>query len=148
MRFRVTALIAMAVIPLSAHHPFTPYYDASKPGSVTGVIAELRSMNPHVVLIVEGKTTDSRAGRWAFEGYPPLNLVKLGYKNYKTRLRAGTKVTITGWPAKDPTARAFSARDITFTDGSTMQFGPTPEDGDRWSCVGPCQYTYPDVRAQ
>ena len=148
MRFWLPALIAVAVVPAGAHHPFTPYYDASKPGSVTGVIAELRSINPHVVLIVDGTASDGRVGRFAFEGFAPLALQKLGLKNFKERLRPGTRITISGWPAKDPNARAFSGRTVTFADGSTVLFGTTPEDGDRWSCAPRCSYEYPDVRPQ
>ena len=51
--------------------------------------------------------------------------------------------------AKDPNARAFSGREVSFADGSTMMFGPTADEADRWSCgTGPCVYTYPDVRPQ
>jgi hypothetical protein len=149
MRFWLPALVAIAVLPAGAHHPFTPYYDASKPGSVTGVVAELRVINPHVVLIVDGPGSDGRTGRWAFEGYPPTGFLRQGLKDFSERLQPGTRITITGWPAKDPTARAFSGRDVTFADGSTMLFGPTPDEGDRWSCAsGPCLYKYPDVRSQ
>jgi len=149
MRFWLPALIASAVLPAGAHHPFTPYYDASKPGSVTGVIAELRDVNPHVVLLIEGTGPDGRTGRWAFEGLPPNAFLRRGLKDYKERLRPGTRITISGWPARDPQARAFSGREITFADGSTMAFGSTPEEADRWSCgAGPCSYTYPDPRTQ
>jgi hypothetical protein len=144
MRFWLPVLIALAVLPVSAHHPFTPYYDASKPGSVTGTITELRVINPHMVVIVEGRGPDGRTGRWAFEG-PPPNSLQRQVKDFKRKLQAGTKVTISGWPAKDPKAFAFSGREITFADGSTMRFGPTPEEGDRWSCIGPCSYKYPAV---
>ena len=65
MRFWLPVLLALAVLPVGAHHPFATYYDASKPGSVTGVVAELRVVNPHVVLIVEGTGPDGRSGRWA-----------------------------------------------------------------------------------
>jgi hypothetical protein len=148
MRFWLPALIAIAVVPMGAHHPFTPYYDASKPGSVSGAVAELRVINPHVVLIVEGIGPDGRSGRWAFEGYPPNVLMRLGLKDFRERLQPGTRITSSGWPASEPTARAFSGRTVTFADGSTMLFGPTPPDGgDRWKCTpGPCAYTYPDVR--
>jgi hypothetical protein len=149
MRFCLPALIAIAVLPAGAHHPFTPYYDASKPGSVTGVVAELRYINPHVVLIVEGPGPDGRTGRWAFEGLPPNVFVRRGVKDLRERLRPGTRITISGWPAKDPQARAFSGREITFADGATMPFGSTPEDADRWSCgAAPCSYSYPDTRTQ
>lgn len=149
MRFCLPALVALAVLPAAAHHPFTPYYDASKPGSVTGVVVELRAINPHVVLIVDGPGPDGRSGRWAFEGLPPNVFARQGPKDYRERLKPGTTITISGWPAKDPNARAFSGRTITFADGSTMSFGATPEEGDRWSCApGPCAYKYPDVNTQ
>jgi hypothetical protein len=149
MRFWVPALVALAALSASAHHPFTPHYDASRPGSITGVVAELRVLNPHLVLIVDGTGPDGRTGLWAFEGYPPNALVRQGLTDFRERLQPGTIITISGWPAKDPEARAFSGRDVTFADGSTMLFGPTPDEGDRWSCASaPCLYTYPDVRTQ
>jgi hypothetical protein len=148
MRFWLPALVAIAAVPAGAHHPFTPYYDASRPTSISGVVAELRVANPHVVLIVEGRGPDGRTGRWAFEGFPP-NAFRRQQKDFEQRLKPGTTITISGWPAKDPNARAFSGRDTTFADGATMVFGPTPEEADRWHCSsGACAYTYPDVRPQ
>ena len=135
------------MLPAVAHHPFTPYYDVTRPVSISGVIAELRAINPHVVLIVEATAPDGRSGLWAFEGFPPNALLRR-QNDFKERLQPGTRITISGWPAKDPGARAFSAREITFLDGSTMLFGATPEEGDRWSCVSPCAYTFPDVRSR
>jgi len=150
MRLWLPALVALAVVPAAAHHPFTPHYDVSKPASITGVVAELRTVNPHVVLIIDGTGPDGTSGRWAFEGIPPNALRRL-QKDYEARLKPGTRITISGWPAKDPTARAFSGREITFTDGSKMGFGPTPEGADQWRCTsGDCSgsYRYPDVRPQ
>jgi len=147
MRFWLPVLVALAVVPARAHHQLTRYYDASRPGSVTGVVAELRVINPHVVLIVEGTGPDGRSGRWAFEGYPPNVFARLGLKDFRQRLQPGTTITISGWPANDPRAQAFSGRTVTFADGSTMLFGPTPADGDRWRCAsGQCSYAYPEVR--
>jgi hypothetical protein len=148
MRFCLPALVALAVVSAGAHHPFTPYYDASRPAAIAGVVAELRVANPHVVLIVEGPGLDGTTGRWAFEGFAP-NAFRRQQKDFEQRLKPGTTITISGWPAKDPTARAFSGRLITFADGSTMSFGPTPGEGDNWRCgSGGCRYTYPDVRTQ
>ena len=145
MRFFVAAFVLVAVVPAGAHHPFTPYYDASTLVSVTGVVVEFRTTNPHVALIVDGTPPGGRAGRWAFEGFPPNAFVRRGLTDFREKLRPGTRVTISGWPAKDPAARAFSGREVTFADGSTMLFGSTPEEGDRWSCAGgPCSYKYPE----
>ena len=148
MRFWLPAVVAIAVVPVAAHHPFTPYYDVSRPASIAGVVAELRVVNPHVVLIVEGPGPDGSTGRWAFEGIPP-NALRRQQADFEQRLNPGTKITISGWPAKDPKARAFSGQNITFADGSTMLFGSTPAEADRWRCSsGDCPYTYPDVRPQ
>ena len=145
MRFWLPALIAIAVAPAAAHHPFTPYYDVSKPVSMSGVIAELRMVNPHAVLIIEGTGSDGTTGRWAFEGLPPHAYQYRGLKDYKERLNPGNTITISGWPAKDPQARAFVGREVTFADGTTMLFGisaPGPGE-DKWKCDSPCAYTYP-----
>jgi hypothetical protein len=147
MRLFVAAFVLAAVVPARAHHPFTPYYDASKLVSVTGVIVELRAVNPHAVLIVDGTTTDGRSGKWAFEGLPPNAFQYRGLKDFREKLRAGTQITISGWAAKDPAARAFSAREVTFADGSTMIFGSlTAGESDNWHCgTEPCRYRYPEV---
>jgi hypothetical protein len=144
MRFWLPALVAIAVLPVGAHHPFTPYYDVSKPASISGPIVELRAVNPHLVLIIEGAGPDGRTGRWAFEGQPP-NALYRRVQDYKERLKPGTTITISGWPAKDPQARAFSGNTVTFADGTTMVFGSTtPASSDGWRCASdPCPYTYP-----
>jgi hypothetical protein len=144
MRFWLPALVAIAVLPVGAHHPFTPYYDASKLASISGPIVELRTINPHVVLIIDGMGPDGRTGRWAFEGSAP-NAILRRQKDFRERLTVGTRITISGWAAKDPQARAFSGREITFADGTTMLFG-TSTPGDGWQCSGPCPYKYPDVQ--
>ena len=148
MRSFVPAFVLAAFVPAHAHHPFTPYYDASRLVSVTGVVIELRYVNPHTVLIVDGMATDGRSGKWAFEGLPPNAFQRGGVKDVRERLRAGTHITISGWAAKDPAAPAFSASEVTFADGSKMLFGSlTAGSSDRWRCgTEPCPaYRYPEV---
>ena len=145
MRLFVAAFVLAAVVPARAHHPVTSYYDTSQLMSVTGAVVEFRVNNPHVVLIVDGTTPDGRSGLWAFEGLPPNAFARRGPKDFREKLRTGTRITISGWAAKDPTARAFSGREVTFTDGSKILFGLTPGEGD-WRCnAEPCPYRYPEV---
>ena len=146
MRFWLPALVAIAVLPASAHHPTAEYYDASRPSSMTGQIVEFRTVNPHIVLIVEGTAPDGRTGRWAFEGSAPNALLRRE-QGVRERLKAGTIITISGWPAKDPQARAFSAGTVTFADGTMMVLGGSPNNS--WQCPsGGCTYTYPDVQSR
>jgi hypothetical protein len=151
MRFWLPALVVIAAIPASAHHPFTPYYDGSKLESISGPIVELRTVNPHVVVIIQGTGPDGRTGRWAFEGQPP-NALYRRVPDFKERLKIGTSITISGWPAKDPQARVFSANTVTFADGTTLVVGSTMVGaGDGWQCaeggrplpLSACPYTYP-----
>ena len=144
MRFWLVVVMLAVALPAVAHHPFTQYYDASKLEVVTGVVAELRIINPHVVLIVDVSGPDKRKGRWGFEGLPPNVFSRRGVDLQK-KLQPGMQLMISGWPAKDPKARVFSGREVTFPDKSTMLFGPTPEEGDSWRCIGPCSFKYPEV---
>jgi hypothetical protein len=145
----VASLITISVIPVAAHHDAAHYYDVTRPASISGPIVELRTVNPHAVLIIDGTGPDGRTGRWAFEGIPPNAYQYRGMKDYKERLKPGTTITITGWSARDPQARAFWANTVTFADGMTMVFGsPKLEEG-HWSCATPpCPdtYAYPKVQ--
>ena len=144
MRFWVSALVTMAVLPVAAHHPFTPHYDISRPASITGPIVELRAVNPHLVLVVDGTGPDGRTGRWAFEGQAPNALMRR-VRDFKERLKIGTIVTISGWPARDPQVRAFSANTVTFADGTKLVVGSTNPTSGEWRCSSdPCpQFIYP-----
>ena len=144
MRFSLVVLMLAVTLPAVAHHPFTQYYDASKLEVVTGVVAELRIINPHVVMIVDVSGPEGRKGRWGFEGGPSNAFSRRGV-DLKTKLQPGMQVTISGWPAKDLKARVFSGREVTFPDKSTMLFGPTPQEADGWRCNRPCSFKYPEV---
>jgi len=145
MKTLLVVLMLAVTVPAAAHHSFSQYYDGSKLEMLTGVVSEIRIINPHVVLIVDVTSPEGRKGRWGFEGLPPHILLTNGV-DLKKKLLPGTPITISGWPAKDPTAHVFSGREITFADKSTLNFGPTPEEGDRWKCIGgPCLFQYPDV---
>jgi hypothetical protein len=145
MRICLAVLMLAVAIPAVAHHSFSQYYDGSKLEVLTGVISEIRIINPHVVMIVDVTSPEGRRGRWGFEGNPPNTFSRNGV-DLKKKLPPGTVITISGWPAKDSAAHVFSGREITFADKSTLAFGLTPDEGDRWSCgAGPCSYKYPEV---
>ena len=129
---RIVAILALAVSVASAHHPFSVNYDAAKIGTLTGTVAAVQWTNPHVVLALDVES-GGKTERWMIEGYPPNVLRRQGWE--KDSLRVGSRITVSGWHARDAALKIFSGREVTFEDGSTRVFGVTPEQGDRWQCA-------------
>ena len=115
-------------VPLLAHHSFGAEYDATKPITVTGVVTKIEWTNPHSHIFVDVKDRDGNVANWKFEGYPPSVLYRTGWKK-DVSMKAGDTVTVFGWRARDGTNWAHS-REITFSSGSKLFFGPPSGTGD------------------
>ena len=108
--------------PLSAHHSFAAHYDMSKPITIEGSLVEVRLSNPHSWFYLDVKETDGKVTRWAFEAGTPGGMIRNGYK--ASELPAGTRVTITGFPAREAEKRGM-LRQLTTAAGKTYgMFGP------------------------
>ena len=120
-----------AALTLQAHHSFAAAYDTGKPIEVKGTILEVRLTNPHSWFFLEVKDpATGKADRWAFEAGTPSGMIRNGYK--PNELKAGTPVTIKGFPAKDPTQKAGMLQQLITADGKTYgMFGPQEGPGAR-----------------
>src|SRR5947209_18709570 len=98
MLLRIVATLALVMNVVSAHHPFSAHYDATKSGMLTGKIAAVQWTNPHVVLALDVES-DGKTERWMIEGYPPNTLRRQGWD--QGMLREGNRITISGWHARD-----------------------------------------------
>ena len=110
-----------------AHHSFGAEYDATKPITLTGVITKTEWTNPHSHFYLDVQDKGSTVN-WKFEGYNPAVLSRVGWKK-DTMLKAGDKITVFGWQARDGGHWAH-AREITLPDGKKMFFGPPAGTGD------------------
>ncbi len=128
---RIVAILALAINVASAHHPFSVNYDATKFGTLTGKVAAVQWTNPHVVLALDVES-DGQTERWMIEGNPPNTLLRQGWA--KDSLREGSRITVSGWHARDASLKIFSADKVTFEDGTTRAFGAGPG-ADRWKCA-------------
>ena len=115
-------------MPLPAHHSFGAEYDANKPITLTGVITRIEWTNPHSYFYLDVTDDKSTVVNWKFEGYPPTALSRTGWKKDVT-MKVGDKVTVFGWRSRDDTNLAHS-REITFSDGKKLFFGPPAGTGD------------------
>jgi len=123
----VCAFVALWTRPAAAHHSFAAAFDATKPVVVTGVITEIRLVNPHSQFVVDVTDASGKVETWRFEGSTPSSLIRSGFK--PGTLKTGDRVTVKGSHARDMTQNAGAAREIVTADGRSFIVGPAGEEG-------------------
>jgi hypothetical protein len=112
----------VAATPTRAHHAFASAFDAEKPVTVHGVIAEIRLENPHSWFFIDVTDPTGKVVRWGFEGSTPTSLIRSGFR--PESLKVGDEVTVKGVHARDASKNAGAARSMTLADGRTFIVGP------------------------
>ena len=132
MRNKTTVLAGAAMLmafalPLAAHHSFSAEFDGSKKVTLEGTVKMMEWVNPHSWLHIEVTTPDGKVEEWKVEGGSPNVLQRLGWT--RNSLPAGTKVKVTGSPAKDG-AKRLNSQNLEFPDGRKMSLGGSnPDEG-------------------
>ncbi|MEF2279600.1 DUF6152 family protein [Deinococcus sp. YIM 134068] len=89
---------ATATVAL-AYHSYTALFDSSRSVTVSGTVQKLDYGNPHIEFDL---VTANPARTWRIDLRPrPAQALALGLT--EETLRAGTRLTVTGWPARDGT---------------------------------------------
>jgi hypothetical protein len=95
-------VLAAGVATVSAHHS-TTMFDHSKTMTINGEVVELRWVNPHVSLSVNGivaERSEEGAAVWVMEMTSPGNLVRAGGWR-RDAVKPGEKVEVTFSPLRD-----------------------------------------------
>ena len=116
----VAFAVAIAAVPVIAHHSFAAEFDAKKPVKLRGTVTKMEWINPHSWIHIDVKTPDGKVEQWMVEGGAPNALLRRGWN--KNSLLPGTEIFVEGFQAKDGALRA-NGRDITFPDGKKLFVG-------------------------
>ena len=122
--------IAVAAVPVVAHHAFSAEFDADAPMHLEGVVVKMEWINPHAWVHVEITEDDGSTTVWMVEGGTPNTLLRRGFD--KNSLLPGTEIIVDGYQAKDGSNKG-NGRDLTFRDGRKLFMGSSgtgaPRDG-------------------
>ena len=99
------AALLLAPKPASAHHAFAAEFDEHKPVKFTdATVTKVQLINPHSWIFVDVKQPDGTVENWGIEAGSPNVLLRRGIT--KSTLKAGDKIVVDGYQAKDGSHRA------------------------------------------
>jgi DNA/RNA endonuclease YhcR with UshA esterase domain len=126
----VALWLAVAAVPVAAHHSFAAEFDAGRPVTLHGTVSRMDWVNPHSWIHLDVKNDDGTITTWMIEGGTPNTLLRRGFT--KDSLKAGTELTVEGYRAKNGANRA-NGRDLVLPGGQRLFLGSSgtgaPSDG-------------------
>ena len=125
MRYKISTagsavLMLFAIASLWAHHSPSAIFDMGKRISVTGTLAKIDWINPHIVVLIEAKGDGGKIDHWTFESNPPSWYRSVGIARADFAKAAGQTVTVEGVRAKDGTLFGYM-RKIKLPDGTSLE---------------------------
>jgi hypothetical protein len=133
MRRAITllGLMAVATVPVVAHHAFGGEFDPNRPVLLKGKVTKVEWVNPHAWIHVEVPkpdattpcqfTPNAKCEEWMVEGGTPNTLLRRGIT--KESLKVGTDLVIDGYQARDHSQLRANGRNVTFADGRKLFLG-------------------------
>ena len=108
----VLCMLAAGISSVSAHHSST-MFDHSKTLTIKGTVVELRWVNPHVTLTVNGTINpDEAPADWLMEMTSPGNLVRAGGWR-RDAVKPGDIVEIDFSPLRDADRKGGALKKLT-----------------------------------
>lgn len=113
-------MLTGAVAPAGAHHAFAAEFDASRQLDLSGVVTQVKWVNPHSWLYLDVRARDGSFVNWGVEFGAPNVLEDRGLK--PEYLQPGTHVHIRGFRSKSGDSTGYSVT-LTLRDGRTYRTG-------------------------
>jgi len=117
--FAVLAIVILMMnAPLQAHHSRPVFYDVEKTIRVTGVVKDVRIVNPHSTFIFEVTEPNGQKTQWIGTTASGAALSRAGWS--RETIKAGPTVIFEGNPARDETAKGMLIESFTLPDGKKL----------------------------
>jgi hypothetical protein len=105
-------LLVAEISSVAAHHSST-MFDHSKSVTIKGTVVELRWVNPHVTITINGSVNEGDApADWLMEMTSPGNLVRAGGWR-RDAVKPGEQVEIVFSPLRDPDKKGGALKKLT-----------------------------------
>ena len=114
----LAVLIFLASTTVQAHHSRPVFYDVEKTIRVTGVVKDVRIVNPHSTFLFEVTEPNGQKTQWVGTTASGAALFRAGWT--KETIKAGTTVVFEGNPARDETAKGMLIDSFTLPDGKKI----------------------------
>ena len=115
------AVLALATLPMQAHHAFAAEFDVNRPIKLRGTVTKMDWVNPHSWIHIDVTGDDGKVINWMIEGGSPNSLLRRGFT--RDSLPIGTEIVVDGYQARDHTLLRANGRNITFSDGRKLFLG-------------------------
>ena len=119
IRIAVVALVGgsfLSPISVQAHHSIANFWDANTDITITGMVKEVKLVNPHSELTLE-VMEDGQPVKWLAFGLGITDLRRRGITN---EMLMGKQLTLHGNPPKRSGGKGIFMQQIVFADGTTI----------------------------
>jgi len=123
----VFSIMALAA-PALAHHNYRLNFDDSVEITLAGIVSEVSWANPHITIYLDVMNDNGEVIKWALPTAAPGVARRNGLTSEV--LKAGDKIVISGWPARDKSLQ-MRARVVTLKDGKEIPLHPTDRNRNR-----------------
>lgn len=114
--------VALAAVPLVAHHGTSNYATTAQTITVSATVTEFHWSNPHVYVLFDVTDDKGNVVHWAGEMNSPGVLKAAGWT--KSTLKAGDNITVTLRPNKAGTPVGLVSRANMLVNGKPLAVGP------------------------
>ena len=143
MRIRIAATVMLGLLLCSArveaHHSFAPHFDSNKRVSISGIVKEFESRNPHSYVHISAVDENGRTREYVCESHGVTQLQRNGIT--PAMLKAGTQIRVTGPISRHDQYMCFFDT-VEFPDGRTLSVNGPAQAGRTTATLPPRKDIY------